>query len=624
LNYAWKSKERLMNRSARFLPLRTKFALGFALFFMVAVGLTTIIYYQNARAQLRRDIREGLLDAVSIGALQVDGLAHSQLTKPSQEGSPTYLRLKKALQNLRDAGTNIRFVYTMRQDAQGNIVFIVDAEESEEEVSHLGDIYDTASPWLKANFASIQKPVVENEMYTDEWGTWLTGYAPFYAPDGRREGVLGMDISAQYVTDQETKLLTEALLIFFGSVLVSMIIGWLLGNMVTNSISKLTEGAQRLASGDLNYRVNINSHDEIEILSNAFNATAEKLSGLVTDLEQRVEERTTALSRRTTQLLAATQVARQAAAIKDTATLLNDAVHLISNQFGFYHAGIFLLDVNNEAVLQAASSEGGQRMLARGHRLQIGQGIVGFTAAQKRSRIALDTGVDAVYFNNPELPDTHSEAALPLIVHDRVIGVLDIHSEKPQAFNAEDIEAFQTLADQLALAIENARLFNEMTSAVTQLEQAATHRVHEAWSGISQARQTGYEYTPLGIQPIAKHKTPASETGKLKIPITLHNLKIGEIKVKRKDGSDNWNPREQAMLEEIATQVGLALENARLLDDAQQRAGRERAIGEISARIGSAHDVEAILRVTSQEIGKAISDTEVTVYIPKNDRSAEG
>jgi GAF domain-containing protein len=607
-----------MNKGSRFVPLRVKLALGFALFSMVAVGLTTFIYYQNTRTQLRQDIRERLRDAVSIGALQVDSVAHSQLNSPSQEGGSTYLRLKETLQNIRDAGTNIRFVYTMRQDAQGNILFIVDAEESEEDVSHLGDIYDDASPWLKENFASIQEPVVENEMYTDKWGTWLTGYAPFYTPDGRREGILGMDISATNILAQEKHAQQQALLFFLFSILPIALVGWLFGNTLTTSLSKLTKGADKLSSGDLAYRVDINSHDEIEVLGQAFNSTAGKLNELVTGLEQRVEERTTALTRRTSQLQAAAQVARRAAAIKDTSTLLNDAVHLISGQFGFYHAGIFLLDENNEyANLQAASSEGGQRMLARGHRLQVGgQGIVGYVAAQKRSRIALDTGADAVYFNNPDLPDTHSEAALPLVVRDRVIGVLDIQSEKPQAFSAEDIETFQTLADQLALAIENSRLFNEMNVVVKQLEQSMSRRVQETWKRLTQSKSIAYQYTPLGIQPTSR--SSAVENGELGIPITLHNQKIGNIKVRRKD-TDNWDPREKAMLDEIAIQVGLALENARLLDDAQQRAVRERAIGEIAARIGSAHDVDAILRVTAQEIGKAIGDSEVTVHIHGGD-----
>ena len=372
-----------------------------------------------------------------------------------------------------------------------------------------------------------------------------------------------------------------------------------------------------MTSGDFTHRVRVNSRDEIESLAGVFNSTAEKLSGLVAGLEQRVDERTEALTYRTSQLQAATQVARQSAAIKDPATLISNAVRLISDQFGFYHAGLFLLDENNEyAILQAASSDGGQRMLARGHRLRVGsQGIVGFVAAQKRSRIALDTGADSVYFDNPDLPNTRSEAALPLIIRERVIGILDIQSEKPQAFTQEDIETFQTMADQLALAIENARLFGEMGSAMRELEQVATQHARQDWAEISGAKASVIRYTPMGVQDVTGRTSPASEKDTLQIPITLHNQKIGAIKIQRKDEKSGWSPREHLMLQEIATQVGLALENARLLNEAQKHVASERAISEVTAHIGSAFDVDSILRVTAQEIGRAIGNSEVTVQI---------
>lgn len=613
-----------MNRNQRFVPMRAKMALGFILMSMFAIGLTAYIYYQNTKAILDQDIRERLRDSVAIAALQVNGDLHAQLTDPSQEGSPTYLQLKETLQKVRDASTNIAFVYTMRQDAQGNVVFIVDAEESEEDVSHLGDIYDSASPWLKKNFTSIQGPVIEDKIYHDEWGDWLTGYAPIYTSDGRRDAILGMDIAAADVIAREEQALTTSLFIFFGSILPVALLGWLFGIILTRPIIKLMKGAELFSAGDFSHRVEIVTNDEIGILGQAFNTTATRLGELVARLEQRVDDRTNALTRRTSQLQASAQVARQAAAIKDTPTLLNDAVRLISDQFGFYHAGIFLLDNNNEyAVLQAASSVGGQRMLARGHRLQVGkQGVVGFSVSQKHSRVALDTGADAVYFDNPDLPNTRSEAALPLIVQESVIGVLDIQSEKPQAFTSEDIEVFQTLADQLALAIENSRLINEMNFAVQQLQQTATNRTRGVWGEISQSQGFAYQYTPLGIQPATKDTSSAGEDGKLTIPISLHNQKIGEIRVKRKEESEAWDSREQNMLEKIASQVALALENARLLDEAQQRAVRERSISEIAARIGSAHDVDAILRVTAQEIGKAIGDSEVIVQIRGQEREA--
>jgi GAF domain-containing protein/HAMP domain-containing protein len=614
-----------MNSKKRFLSLRTKLAIGFSLLAIIALGLTSYIYYQNIKATLFQDIRVRLRDAVSIGALQVDALAHSELTNPSQEGQPTYMELKKTLQKIRDAGTDITYVYTMRQDAQGNIIFIVDAEETEENVSHLGDIYDDASSWLIEIFPSIQKPVVEPQFYSDKWGTWLTGYAPVYTQDGHRDAVLGMDIAADDVIAQQRQALQRSLLIFLGSIPLVALGGWSLGSLLTMPISKLTRGAEYLADGDFSHPVDINTNDEIGFLGQIFNATSDRLKELVGNLEQRVDERTAELARRTSQLQAATRVAGKAAAIKDTPTLMNDAVNLISDQFGFYHAGIFLLDENNEyAVLHAASSEGGKRMLTRGHRLQVGKkGIVGFVAAQKRPRIALDTGSDAVFFDNPDLPDTRSEASLPLIARGRVIGVLDIQSEKPKAFSSEDIETFQTLADQLALAIDNSHLLEETNLVVQQLEQSVSQRAQGAWRDIIQTQNHAYQYTPLGIRPATTEYLPTTDADRLKIPITLHNQKIGEIKVKRKEGTESWDPREETMLVEIASQVALALENARLFSEAQQRVSRERSIGEITARIGTAHDVDAILRVTAQEIGKAIGDSEIAVHIREQDLEGE-
>ncbi len=613
-----------MNSGKRLLPLRVKLAIGFSLLAMLTVGLISYLYYQTTKSVLLEDVRGRLRDAVSIGALQVDAVAHSQLTDPSQEDEPVYLELKKTLQGIRDAGTNFIFVYTMRQDDQGNIYFVVDAEESEEDLSHLGDIYSDAAPWLLENFPLIQEPVVESTFYTDRWGTWLTGYAPIFTPDGRREAVLCIDLAADDVLATQQQALRRSLLIFFSSIPVVAFGGWVLGSALTAPLSKLTKSAEYLTAGDFTHTVDINTNDEIGLLGQTLNVSAGRLKELVGNLEREVDDRTSALTHRTAQLQAASRVAQKAAAIKDMPTLMNDAVHLISDQFGFYHAGIFLLDDRNEyAILQAASSEGGKRMLARGHQLQVGKkGIVGFVAAQKRPRIALDTGTDAVFFDNPDLPDTHSEAALPLVARGRVIGVLDIQSEKSQAFSSEDIEVLQTLADQLALAMDNSKLLDEMNRVVQQLEQSVSERSQGAWRDILQTQSHAYQYTPLGIQPGTSDSLSTPDEKILKIPITLHDHKIGEIKARRKEGSEDWDPREKAMLAEIASQVALALENARLFNEAQQRVARERSIGEITARIGAAHDVDAILRVTAQEIGKAIADSEVSIRI--HEQSLEG
>ncbi len=324
-----------------------------------------------------------------------------------------------------------------------------------------------------------------------------------------------------------------------------------------------------------------------------------------------------ALKRRNVHLLTASRVAREAAAIKEPVELVNDAVRLISDQFGYYHAGIFLLDESGEnAILLAASSEGGQRMLARGHRLKVGeQGVVGFAAAQKRPHIALDIGADAAYFDNPELSSTRSEAALPLIAHDKVIGVLDIQSDKPQAFTQEDMDIFQTLADQLALAIENTQLLSGMEALLQQMQQAAGEQSQRSWASQVSHHAPAYQYTPLGIQQVGTLPASQEEDGSFKVPIILRGRSIGNILLKRRGVGTGWLEQEQTMVKEVAAQVALALENARLLEDAQQRATHERSLIEISTRIGSAFDVDAILRTTAQEIGKILGDSEVTVQV---------
>ena len=219
-------------------------------------------------------------------------------------------------------------------------------------------------------------------------------------------------------------------------------------------------------------------------------------------LEQRVEERTAGLIKKTEQLRATSYIARKTAEVQDLATLLNTVAKLVTDQFGFYHTGIFLInEVGDQAVLQAASSAGGQRMIERGHALAVGaQGIVGYVAAQRKPRIALDVGTDAIFFNNPELPMTRSELALPLLSRNNILGVLDIQSDKPQAFNVDDTDVLQTLSDQIAIAIENARLLDETQAAMIQLEALTSIRTREAWSLKLREKNRVFTYTPLGLR----------------------------------------------------------------------------------------------------------------------------
>ncbi len=205
---------------------------------------------------------------------------------------------------------------------------------------------------------------------------------------------------------------------------VSLGFSLLLSRSVAIPLRRLTGVMAEVGRGNLGLRGEVVSTDETGRLTVAFNQMVSQLQALQAGLEEQVARRTAELARRTAQLEAAATVAREAAEIRDLDTLLNETVRLISDRFGFYHAGIFLLDERGEyAVLQAASSEGGQQMLARGHRLAVGKvGIVGYVAATGQPRIALDVGEDAVFFDNPDLPLPRSAVALPLPGGGRALG----------------------------------------------------------------------------------------------------------------------------------------------------------------------------------------------------------
>jgi len=182
------------------------------------------------------------------------------------------------------------------------------------------------------------------------------------------------------------------------------------------------------------------------------------------------------LARRTTLLQAAAQVGRYVTSILDLDTLLNNAVDIICKAYDFYYAGVFLVDEANEwAVLRAGRSEAGAAMLTEGHKLKIGgHSMISTAIEQRKARIALDVGDEPVHFKNPHLPATRSEMALPLIVREEVIGAVTVQSVEEAAFSDYDITSLQAMADQLAIAINNARLLKELEAAHAELVRTKT------------------------------------------------------------------------------------------------------------------------------------------------------
>lgn len=597
---------------------------------LISASIITILY-NNFKNELRQELRNRLVSITNIAALQQDGNA---LLKVSARDDEYYNLINEQNLAIRDSDPDLVFVYTLRKNAQG-IYFVVDANRpGDEDISDYGTIYEEPGPTLAENFDSISATIIEPDFYTDEYGTFLSAYAPIYTSTGERAGVLGIDIAADNVVAKERRFLNTSLLLFFASIPVIALSGYLLGRQLTVPLTELTHTVLKITEGDLRERaVEPKSPREAALLATSFNSMTQKMERLVNNLEEQVAERTEKLEKRASQLQAVSSVARAIASLQETGALLPEITGLISRQFGFYHVGIFLLDEKNDyAYLTAANSEGGKRMLERQHKLRLdSNSIVGFVTSRGEPRIALDVGADSVFFNNPDLPGTRSEMALPLRIGGRVIGALDVQSAQPNAFTEEDIATLVILADQVAIAIENARLFSEARKALAESEETIARYIRKEWSGfMQQDKIPGYLYDgkrtiPLDEKDKRKKVAHLPQTGRLTLeknnreliaPLRLRGQVIGFLEVKPKSGNRQWTQDDILLLEAAAERAALALENARLVVAAQRRASREQTIGEISAKIGAISDVEAIMQAAVEELGRRIGGAaEVTLEL---------
>jgi signal transduction histidine kinase/DNA-binding response OmpR family regulator/putative methionine-R-sulfoxide reductase with GAF domain len=369
-------------------------------------------------------------------------------------------------------------------------------------------------------------------------------------------------------------------------------------------------------------------------------ANALESARLLEDVQRRHGE-LTALHEQTTRrarhLETTAELARAISSLLDSRELLDKAVGLVSQGLDLYHAGIFLVDdVGEWAVLAATNSEGGRRMMAGGHKLRVGeQGIVGWVTQAGEPRIALDVGEDAVYFDSPDLPHTRSEIALPLRVGSWVIGALDVQSKREAAFGEEDVAVLQILADQIAIAIQNARLFQETQRALNEVQALQRHYVAHEWERLTTQRDDlSAEYCGLGVssledawtsememaltqeQPVALPDVAAvtlggdgrdaAEEGEsslparsaLAIPIRLRGEVIGVLDLQEMDKNRHWTEAEVTIATTVADQLALALENARLFEETQRRAAQLATASEVARGATAILDVDQLLEET--------------------------
>lgn len=325
-------------------------------------------------------------------------------------------------------------------------------------------------------------------------------------------------------------------------------------------------------------------------------------------LQARVDDRTKEIQGRMRQIHTASELSQSIISIQDIEKQLPQVVERIRQSFDLYYVGYFMVDMNNDARLIAATGEAGQKMMAAGHHLPVGgASMIGWSIANRQSRIALDVGTEAVRFNNPYLPETRSEMALPIVQRDQALGALTIQSIFPQAFNEEDIRILEGITNSLGIAIENSRLYQQAQESLEEVRVVNRQYLHQAWSEVQQT-SGGLNYV---FENLEEPSQGAQNT--IQLPLSIRNQVIGQVTLET--GYQELTPEQAEIVEAITTQTALALENARLLEETQRRAVQEQTLNQLTSDFSRAFNVEDILKTAVQQLGKLPSVSEVSVRL---------
>lgn len=355
------------------------------------------------------------------------------------------------------------------------------------------------------------------------------------------------------------------------------------------------------------------SLEKLETTNIDLGKTQKELEGLATELTLTNKQ----LQNRTEKLRAIATITSTAASIHDFEQLISSIANIVSQQLGYYHVALFLLDEQKQyAIMRSTNSESGLNMMSRGYRLQVGQKGVVSTAAQT-GRPQVNAG-DAGHIVQGDFPETRSELALSLKSGDQVIGVLDLHSTQTDAFNDEEISTLSILADQIGIALQNALVYELSQRALREAKAAFQQTSESEWKGYGESLQTkGYRYDGIKPEPLKDGRHSNSGDNTVSIPVQLRGQIIGQLRLKPSDSTKQWTEDEIAMAQATAERAALALEGARLLEEAQKRASREAFLSEMASKLSTSFQLDSILRDTVEELGQTLNGSIVSFQLIK-------
>ena len=394
----------------------------------------------------------------------------------------------------------------------------------------------------------------------------------------------------------------------FGALLTLIIIlfaAFFFARILVEPIQRLTYIAQGVSQGDFSVNAPVESYDEIGRLALSFNQMMEQLQELVESLETKVRERTE-------DVLISLEVGQQALSIRDVDVLLPQITDFIQQRFDLYYAQVYFVSPDRTYLeLRAGTGEVGQALLKRRHALPIdSQSIVGKVALDAAPVVVSDVSQSKIHEPNPLLPDTRSELGVPLMLDDKVIGVLDMQSKHKDTFNLDNLPVFATMATQLAAAIDSAQQLQAAQDAQMRTEETIRRFTQEGWANHLalgyEKPYLGYSYANDSLKSLDPVK-PAEEADPqhLAVPLLLRNEAIGQLKIKPKGGR-HWSNDERNLLNAVAEKLAQKADNLRLFEATQHRAAREALTRNITDKIRASQDIQTALRVAAEELSQAL------------------
>jgi GAF domain-containing protein len=315
------------------------------------------------------------------------------------------------------------------------------------------------------------------------------------------------------------------------------------------------------------------------------------------NLENKVLERTVQLGK-------VNKIGRAVTAILDPDELLKRAAHFIESEFDCYYTAFFLIDISEQwADLKEATGDAGRILRENRHRLDInGRSAVSIAIRTKQAYIIEEAGTKSARPDNPLLPYSRSQIALPLIIGESVLGALEMHSTKSNAFAQQDVETYQNMANEIAISLENSRLFLKAQQSLSEMRATQRQYLQGAWQSLTAYQNLDYA---LGDNDLANSK-------EIEIPLILRGQIIGQINL---ENSTDWTPEQKNLIESITAQATLALENARLVEESQSVAVREKLANELISKIWASTNMDSIMQTTVRELGRSLEASEVVIEV---------